>query len=86
MLLSKTFKSQMVKCQRRKRPLGLSLPTLSIPSDKEKEMGTRTVKCHTAVRSGIEDFPGGPGVKNLLAKAEHGFDPRSGKIPHAEWQ
>ena len=84
MLLSKTFKSQMVKCQRRKRPLGLSLPTLSIPPDKEKEMGT--VKCHTAVRSGIEDFPGGPGVKNLLAEAEHGFDPQSGKIPHAERQ
>ena len=54
------------------------------PPDKEKEMGT--VKCHTAVRSGIEDFPGGPGVKNLLAEAEHGFDPQSGKIPHAERQ
>ena len=33
------------------------------------------------------DFPSGPVVKNLPAKCMgHGFDPWSGKIPHATWQ
>ena len=30
----------------------------------------------------VWDSPGGPGVKNPPARG-HGFNPRSGKIPHA---
>ena len=32
------------------------------------------------------DFPGGAVVKNPPANAGHGFDPCSGKIPHAAEQ
>ena len=32
------------------------------------------------------DFPGDPVLRNLPANARHGFDPWSGKIPHAKEQ
>ena len=34
----------------------------------------------------IKDFPGSPVVKNPPANAEDGFNPWSGKIPHATEQ
>ena len=46
-----------------------------------------TFQQHLTVQNAFEDFPGSPGVKNLPANAgDTGFDPWSGKIPHAVGQ
>ena len=51
---------------------------IQIHTDIHKHRHTHTYKRHR------EDFPGGAVVKNSPANArKHGFNPRSGKIPHA---
>ena len=51
-------------------------------------MHTTRISANALAENVIKDsplgFPGGPVVKNLSANADgHGFNPWSGKIPHA---